>query len=168
MSITSREIPPARAERRSPAPARMSYGQARHRLIWVALIGSLLMSYAATAGFVVAAMRPNTSPHWLLALGVATVGEALLIVSKAALRDNSRDGAGWVAALLDWATNTAGVYWFAPGIGSIPGIATVLTTLGVDPAGNAARTLVSALVGFVLSAAPVWLLPLALDGDDEE
>ncbi len=70
--------------------------------------------------------------------------------------------------MLDWATNTAGVYWFAPGIGTIPGIATALATLGIDPAGVVARTVVSAIVGFVLSAAPVWLLPLALAGNDEE
>lgn len=166
MSISSRELPAAPAKPKPTTP-RLTYTGVRVRLIWIALIGTSLMSYAATAGFVIAAMRPTTSLHWLLALGVATIGEALLIVSKAALRDNSRDGAGWVAAVLDWATNTAGVYWFAPGIGTIPGIAMVLAATGIDPASATARALVSALVGFVLSAAPVWLLPLALDGDKE-
>lgn len=160
MSTISREIPP-RAERQRAR--RLSYADVRHRLVWVALIGTSLMSYAATAGFVVAAMQPSTFTGWLIALAVATVGEALLIVSKAALRDDSRDGLGWVAAGLDMATNTAGVYWWAPGIAMVPGIATLIGAIGIDPASALARTLVAAFVGFILSAAPVWLLPIALD-----
>lgn len=103
---------------------------------------------------------------WLIAIGVGIVFEALLIVAKLALRDNSRDSLGWGASLIDMATNTAGVYWWAPGLPTVPGISDALAALAIDPAGGLARVLVSALVGAFLSAAPVWLLPLALEGRD--
>lgn len=102
----------------------------------------------------------------MFAIGIGIVFEALLIVAKLALRDNSRDSLGWGASLLDMATNTAGVYWWAPGLPTVPGISDALTALAIDPAGGLARVLVSALVGAFLSAAPVWLLPLALEGRD--
>ncbi len=156
VSIQSREIPTTRTR------AALSYALVRQRLIWIALIGTSLMSYTATAAFVVAALRPASSQHWLIALGVATVGEALLIVLKLMLRDDSRSMSGWAAALLDMATNTAGVYWWAPGVALVPGIADALAAVQIDPAGGLARVLVSALIGAFLSAAPVWLLPLAL------
>lgn len=160
MTIQSREI------RQAPRAQRMTFAEARYRLLWVALIGTMLMSYTATAAFVVAALRPATPVAWMFAIGIGIVFEALLIVAKLALRDNSRDSLGWGASLLDMATNTAGVYWWAPGLPTVPGISDALTALAIDPAGGLARVLVSALVGAFLSAAPVWLLPLALEGRD--
>lgn len=52
MTIQSREI------RQAPRAQRMTFAEARYRLLWVALIGTMLMSYTATAAFVVAALRP--------------------------------------------------------------------------------------------------------------
>lgn len=56
MTIQSREI------RRADTRATLSFVDVRRRLLWVALIGTMLMSYTATAAFVVAALRPATPP----------------------------------------------------------------------------------------------------------
>ncbi len=141
-----------------PSPP-LTYERVYRAFVLLALAGTMFVSLLSSLAFVATALRPAGALSWLIAIAVGAAFEALFHVMKLSLRTSFADRGAWFALLVDWGTNTAGVYWFAPGIATVPGIAHALAALGL--AGEPAVIAASAVAGLLLSAAPVWMLPLA-------
>ncbi len=125
----------------------------------LALCETMLASLLSSLAFVAAALLPVGAISWLAAIAIEAAFEAPVHVMKLALRNNVADRGAWLALLIDWGGNTVGVYRFAPGIATVPGIARALAALGLI--GMPAIIASSAVAGLLLSAASAWMLPLA-------
>lgn len=156
MSTTVRDIPPIGSRPSTRSQARWTVRDVERTATGIALTGTVALSFVSTVACAVAILRPTTSPAWLLAIAVAAVFEVTMHIGKLTLRDDVRSLHGWLFAALDAVTNTAGVYWAAPGLATLPVINHVAAVVGGGE--ETGMMLGAILIGLILSAAPPFLL----------